>query len=305
MNPPAPRGTRLAAAILTLLILGVIVWLYSQGRAAAVAGTSSAPVAVANVSDLGLDDDGMLGFVEIPGGPFLMGSDPTVDRMAFDNERWSAAAVQGTVDLPTFYILRHEVTVEAYRAFVRSTGHRADAQSLAAPPSLPMTNVSWPDALAYARWLETQLETAAGTPAAIKTRLDQGWHVTIPNEAQWEKAARGTDGRIFPWGNEPRTDRANFRGTAPLPVGSKPCPECAFGLMDMSGNVWEWTRSPYQPYPFDPSNDVHDLETDALWVMRGGSFSDPENNIRAAVRGGGDPGVRRPFIGFRLVIAPE
>jgi formylglycine-generating enzyme required for sulfatase activity len=71
----------------------------------------------------------------------------------------------------------------------------------------------------------------------------------------------------------------------------------------MSGNVWEWTRSPYQAYPYDESDDREGLDEDALWVMRGGSFSDQEQNIRTAIRGGADPGVRRPFIGFRLVIA--
>jgi formylglycine-generating enzyme required for sulfatase activity len=100
----------------------------------------------------------------------------------------------------------------------------------------------------------------------------------------------------------PRRDRANYGGTSPLAVGSFSCPECPFGLFDLSGNVWEWTRSPYQAYPFDPADDGQGLDADALWVMRGGSFNDPERNVRAAVRGGADPGARRPFIGFRVVL---
>ena len=71
----------------------------------------------------------------------------------------------------------------------------------------------------------------------------------------------------------------------------------------MSGNVWEWTGSPYQPYPYDETDDRESLETDALWVMRGGGFGDTEQNVRSAVRGGADPGVRRDFIGFRVVIS--
>jgi formylglycine-generating enzyme required for sulfatase activity len=71
----------------------------------------------------------------------------------------------------------------------------------------------------------------------------------------------------------------------------------------MSGNVWEWTRSPYLPYPFDPTLSRVDLAAEALFVMRGGSFTDPERNVRAASRGGADPGARRPFIGFRVVLA--
>jgi formylglycine-generating enzyme required for sulfatase activity len=162
--------------------------------------------------------------------------------------------------------------------------------------------VTWPDALAYCRWLESTLKQSPHTPPRLQELLRDGWHVGLPSEAQWEKAARGTDGRVYPWGDQPRRDRANFGRSTTLPVGSFPCAECAHGVSDMSGNVWEWTRSPYQPYPFDPADDRKNLEADALWVMRGGSFADAERNVRAAIRGGADPGARRPFIGFRIVL---
>jgi formylglycine-generating enzyme required for sulfatase activity len=249
-----------------------------------------------------LPGDGRLGFVEVPAGPFPMGSDPSADPLAFDIERWSDTEAQGRVDLPAFFIARYEVTVAQFKAFVDATGFKADPQALQAPSSHPVTGVSWPDALAYCRWLEETLKAWPQTPPDLRRRLEEGWRVTLPSEAEWEKAARGTDGRIYPWGNEPRRDRANYAGTAPMPVGSFPCPECPFGLLDMSGNVWEWTRSPYQPYPFDPKDDRENLDADALWVIRGGHFGDPERNVRAAIRGGGDPGARRPFIGFRVAI---
>jgi formylglycine-generating enzyme required for sulfatase activity len=118
-----------------------------------------------------------------------------------------------------------------------------------------------------------------------------------------EKAARGADARRFPWGNEPRRDRANFASGGTVPAGSIACPECAFGLADMSGNVWEWTRSPNQPYPYDPSDDRRGLEADALWIMRGGGFADGPQLIRTTTRGAAEPGARRPFIGFRVVIS--
>ena len=85
-------------------------------------------------------------------------------------------------------------------------------------------------------------------------------------------------------------------------MGTYGCPECPFDLHDMAGNVWEWTRSPYQPYPYDEADDGEGLEADALWVMRGGSFGDPAHFVRAANRGGADPGARRPFIGFRVAL---
>ena len=252
-----------------------------------------------------LPDDDSLGFVEIPAGPFTMGSDPAADRRAFENERWSVGQTQGSVDLPAFAIGRYEVTVAQFRAFADAAGVAVEAEALRGPPDHPVGSVSWPDALAYCRWLEETLWNWSGTPPAVRRRLDAGWRVTLPSEAEWEKAARGTDGRVYPWGDAPRRDRANFGGAdGTTPAGSFDCPECPFGLRDMSGNVWELTRSPYQPYPYDETDDAADLAADALFVMRGGSFTDPEGNVRAAVRGGADPGVRRPFIGFRVVITP-
>ncbi len=242
-------------------------------------------------------------FVEIGAGPFVMGSDPGLDPLAFDNEKWSRDHAQGTVDLPAFYISRYEVTIEQFQAFVDTTAFKVDSQTFRGRARDPVTNVSWPDTLAYCRWLEKELRISPNTPPRLGQLLRDGWHVTLPSEAEWEKAARGTDGRIFPWGNTPRADRANYEGSGVMPVGSFTCSECPYPLSDMSGNVWEWTRSPYQPYPYDPTADRADLEADALWVMRGGHFGDPARNVRAATRGGADPGARRSFIGFRVVIS--
>ncbi len=247
--------------------------------------------------------DDALGFVQIPAGTFVMGSDAAIDPLGFDNERWSAAESQGQVHLPTYFIGRYEVTVAQFRAFTEATGYQAVAAALRGPPDHPVTSVSWPDALAYSRWLETTLRDGQQTPPELRALLRDGWRIGLPSEAEWEKAARGTDGRIYPWGNAPRADRANYGGATTTPVGTFDCPECPFGLFDMGGNVWELTRSPYQAYPFDPTDDRDDLEEDALWVMRGGHFGDPERYVRTTVRGGIDPGARRPFIGFRLVLS--
>ena len=254
-----------------------------------------------------LPDDPLLGFVEIPAGPFVMGSDPAVDPQAYENERWSPSNAQGTVDLPAFYIGRTEVTVAQFLAYATATGASVADDALGGAPDHPVANVSWPDALAYARWLETTLHGWSGTPDFIRAHLAAGWQITLPTEAQWEKAARGDNGRIFPWGNDPRAGAANdSRGNGtPVAAGALPCPDCAHGLRDMAGNVWELTRSPYQPYPYTETDDASDPAADALYIMRGGAFTDPPANTRTATRGGTDPGARRPFIGFRLVLTAD
>jgi formylglycine-generating enzyme required for sulfatase activity len=250
-----------------------------------------------------LPADDMLGFTLVPAGPFVMGSDKSADPLAFDNERWSPPVAQGRVELPDFYIGRYEVTVAQFLAFAAATGYHLDAKIPREARAEPVTFVSWPDALAYCRWLTRTLGASPQTPAGPRQLLGAGWEVTLPTEAEWEKAARGLDGRRYPWGSEPRTDRANFSGRAIMPVGSLPCPECPHGLLDMSGNVWEWTASPYGPYPYDPAQSAKNVASDALWVMRGGSFADTAQNVRAAIRGGADPGVRRATIGFRVVLS--
>lgn len=306
------HAARVGWAALAALIIVAAVWLYSSLMPRAPqteverppkpsAGSADRPLFRSDAWFL--PDDELLGFVEVPAGPFLMGSDKAVDPLAFDNERWSDTRAQGTVDLPVYYVGRYEVTVAEFKAFTDATGLRTDEQTLRAAPDHPVTSVSWPDALAYCRWLETALRKWPETPPRLRQLLHDGWRVSLPSEAEWEKAARGTSGRIFPWGNEPRRDRSNYAGAGTTPVGAFDCPECPFGLLDMSGNVWEWTRSPYQPYPYDERDDRAHLDADALWVMRGGHFGDPSKLVRAATRGAADPGARRAFMGFRVAIA--
>ena len=251
-----------------------------------------------------LPDDELLGFIEVPEGSFLMGSDPSLDPLAFDIEQWSATSAQGTVELPDYFISRFEVTVAQFRVFAHESGRGIiDSHALGSELDHPVVGVSWTDAVAYAQWLQGALMEWSGTPAALASMFEGDWKIGLPSEAEWEKAARGGDGRIFPWGDAQRPDRANYRARGTTAVGSFECPECPFGLADMSGNVWEMTRSPYQPYPYDSTDDRDDLEGESLWVMRGGSFNEAEQNVRAAIRGGVDPGARRPDIGFRLVIS--
>jgi len=311
-EPPsgAPTSSRVVVPLAALAIV-TAVWVALQlSQSLPVGPERDAPVAAARSELPGfrsdawfLPDEQLLGFVEIPAGPFLMGSDPALDPLAYDIERWSDVSAQGSFMVPAFYIAKYEVTIAQLRTFVEATGHTIDPQALRPPPDHPAASVSWPDALAYARWLDATLRESPLTPPLLATLLRDGWHITLPSEAEWEKAARGEDGRIYPWGNEPRPDRANYAGRGTRPVGSYECPECPFGLSDMAGNVYEWTRSPYQPYPYDAADDRDGLDEQALWVMRGGAFGDPAQNVRAANRGGADPGARRAFIGFRLALS--
>ena len=98
-----------------------------------------------------LPDDDLLGFVEVPAGPFTMGSDPVVDPRAFENERWSAGQAQGAVELPAFAIGRYEVTVAQFRAFADATGGAFAPETLRGGLDRPVGSISWPDALAYCR----------------------------------------------------------------------------------------------------------------------------------------------------------
>jgi len=294
--------------LLVVLIVFVSYWMARQGQKlqeADAVGTSAPTFNVTGFrSDLFyLPDDQLLGFIEIPAGPFLMGSNPALDRLAYENERWSESVRQGTLNLESFYISRFEVTVAQFKTFLAATQRDFGRANYGDVPDHPVVNLTWTEALAYCRWLQEQLLADTDTPESLKSMLESGWTINLPTEAQWEKAARGDDGRVFPWGNQLRRDRANFNNNVVETVGSLACPECFYALADMSGNVWEMTRSPYRPYPYSEAYNELDLGADALWVMRGGSYSDAEGNIRAAVRGGVDPGVRDSTIGFRIALS--
>lgn len=303
-------GRTIGFTLMSLLIVFAGFWMQRQGNSimnASVTATTPGDTpdyAGFNADNWYLPADSLLGFVEIPAATFTMGSNPALDSMAYANERWSASQRQGSVTLPEYYIGRYEVTQDQFRAYLQATGainNTGAGDDI--PGNFPVSNITWAEALAYGRWLEEQLRNSTETPPVLRELLDSGARITLPNEAEWEMAARSSDARIFPWGSEPTSQFANFGGGTVAAVGSKPCPPCAYGLADMSGNLWELTRSPLQDYPYDPADDFVDLARDPIYVMRGGSYADAINNVRAAIRGGADPGVRNPTIGFRLVIS--
>ena len=148
---PPQLTSSVGRAVLAVLILGVAGWMYSQRQTSTVpADARTTPPPGAMPVDLPgfrpdawfLPDEDLLGFVEIPAGPFQMGGDPTTDRQAFENERWSPASAHGTVDLPTYYIGRYEVTVAQFAAFVDAAGFSVGEQTFQGPPNHHVSAVS-------------------------------------------------------------------------------------------------------------------------------------------------------------------
>ncbi|MCP4110443.1 MAG: SUMF1/EgtB/PvdO family nonheme iron enzyme, partial [Desulfobacteraceae bacterium] len=181
------------------------------------------------------DDD--LGFVMIPAGKFMMGTNEedgkTLIKMDSFNEYWiPREKPQHKVMLSEYAIAKYPVTVTQFRAFVQDTGYEADRRWRDYPDNHPVVYVSWNDAVEYCKWLTEKLKEKGCN-----------WKIQLPTEAQWEKAARGEDGRFYPWGNNPDPDRANYVDTG---IGFTSTVGCfhkgasPYGILDMSGNVWEW-----------------------------------------------------------------
>ena len=269
----------------------------------------------------GLPADPLLGFCEIPEGPFLMGSDPEVDGQAYEDEQ-----PQHRLNLPTYSLSRFPVTVGQFRAFVASSGHEpTDARSVEGASNQPVVWVTWFEALAYCRWLDEQLKRRAeeelgrsGSSASPlwKALVSGALRVGLPSEAEWEKAARGTEGAIYPWGPKAEGEKANYQATGVgerTSVGCFPSGVSPFGCEEMSGNVWEWTRSAWGDnlfeasfsYPYEANDRREDLHNrQFLRVLRGGSFDGSHRIVRCAVRHWGVPEDRGSSLGFRVGLFP-
>ncbi len=217
--------------------------------------------------------------VEIPAGPFTMGSDSGDPEDAPAHE----------VDLPAFEIDRFEVTNADFATFVETTAYVTEAEKAGkktwrdeftdGKENHPVVRVTWNDAVAYCEWLGKRL----------------------PTEAEWEKAARGTEGFSFPWGNEWDTTKANVKATGlrgTTAVGSFGAGASPYSVEDMVGNVWEWTADWYQAYPGNTADDPYYGER--CRVTRGGGWFDEEPQATTFNRNCADPNkTTSDELGFR------
>ena len=228
--------------------------------------------------------------VLIVAGEFLMGSDPTRDHGALSFEQ-----PQHTLYLADYYLARAPVTNAQYAAFVQAT-HRDPPRHWQSgkPPrgqeNHPVVSVSWYDAVAHCRWLSD----VTGKP------------YRLPTEAEWEKGARGSDGRTFPWGDQWDAARCNTkeggkeRTTA---IGAYPLGASPYGLLDMAGNVWEWTSSLYWSYPYQATDGREDPNSPDSRVLRGGSWLNLYDGARAAYRRAYIPAYHSRIHGFRCCVS--
>ncbi len=266
-----------------------------------------------------LPNEPLLGFVKVPGGSFKMGSDKATDPTA-----WVDELDQHSVELPAFYIARWPVTVAQFRAFVEAPDNAGfqpgDPDCLRGVPNHPVVWVNWHEALAYSRWLTKKLRESDTTPPPLRRLLNGAsgseWQVTLPSKAEWEKAARGDDARIYPWGEKADPNRANYSDTGingTSAVGCFPGGASPYDVEELSGNVWEWTRSLWgkdfqtaefgYPYTLDARREDLAAADAVARVVRGGAFGH-EGFVRAAFRCGCAPDARDYGVGCRLVVSP-
>ena len=213
--------------------------------------------------------------VLVPAGEFWMGSEESDDEKP-----------RHRVHLDAFHIDKYAVTNALYERFMRSTGRQAPAywnDSKGNSPTQPVVGVSWHDAEAYCKWAGKRL----------------------PTEAEWEKAARGTDGRKYPWGDQWDSSRANSVESQlgkTTPVGSYPGGASTYGALDMAGNVWQWVADWYDKsyYQRSPERNPRGPESGQYRVLRGGSWLYVPILLRSAHRGDYSRVHRLEFlIGFR------
>jgi len=213
-------------------------------------------------------------WINIPAGKFWMGDGSDAHQ----------------VELPDYQIARVPITNAQYALFVKATNHEIpehwqDGRIPKGLESHPVVNVTWYDTIAYCEWLSKAT----------------GKHISLPSEAEWEKAARGDkDKRAYPWSDQFDSSKCNSRELglgATTPVGIFLEGASPYDVLDMSGNVWEWTRSNYD-------NGKDDLVSKDSRTLRGDSFYDESSFARCSCRYWDFPSRRNRYYGFRVVLSP-
>ena len=281
---------------LCLIIVGLFLLVYSNFAA--------------EVSDTAQKVLATIEWISIPAGAFLMGSTPETAEAAYEDARlrssmlewhtFEAESPQHRVYLDAYEISRYEITNAQYRVFVKATdrptprGHNSEetwVDETLNGDAQPVVGVTWFDAQAFAEWIGGSL----------------------PTEAQWERAARGAEARIYPWGDTSPKARqhANFarRYNRPMPVGQFPKGESPDGIADLAGNVWEWCLDEYSPTVYQrrsrdvPQNPMNLPFRDVLRarIIRGGAWDVGSVFLRSSLRFKFYPLDSTHTIGFRVI----
>jgi len=245
--------------------------------------------------------------VRIEGGTFYIGNTKK-------DAKYNREVNDQPLTLPAFELARYPLTNAQYKLFIDDGGYNPDApwwdeagrawlrkdgrtqpsqwddeRFGIARPNHPVVSISWYEAVAFCRWLTQH-----------QGYNPDGYVYLLPSEAEWEYAARRATRRTYPWGNEePDGERANFdsvyNGTTAVgcfALGVPPEEGTGQQLYDLAGNVWEWTRSEYRKYPYDPADGREDMNNlaEKRFTLRGGGWSDLSNLLRASYRDGFAPG---------------
>lgn len=240
--------------------------------------------------------------VRVPGGAFKIGTSDALAQELTEQYQTTGGALKGeqpeqTIQLPDFWIDQNLVTNAEYKKFLDANPNQAvpaldldavrpwnwDAGTRTFPAgreNYPVVLVTWDDAIAYCKWAGKRL----------------------PTEAEWEKAARGTDGRLYPWGNawdETKTTVGKIGAKDASPVGQFPGGASPYGAYDMVGNVWQWTSSLDQSYPYVATDGREDLKGAGKRITRGGMYAFGPGISRTNIRNAIDPQSRAISVGLR------
>jgi formylglycine-generating enzyme required for sulfatase activity len=285
-------------------VIGNLMTRKIQNRLLSLGQDATQSISIRRRAGLLLGDSGWLPedldiVIHIPIGPFLYGKDKVSTIIAHD-----------------YWIGQYPVTNAQYRRFIKAGGYQKKAywtdkgwqqrsvnnwqkpkyweDSGWANPLSPVVGVSWYEAQAYCAWLQTQLPVLAETMGLVGG-IPENYRIRLPNNEEWERAARGGEGREYPWGNDFKTKVVNcgeswgkdVEDRCTTMVGLFPQGVSPEGLLDCAGNVWEWTVS---------------LDADGDPFIRGGSWNYPTDLLRCAFRLRKNPFIRNDYLGFRVIL---